>query len=342
MRIRIIHPCKGLYGGAEEVVVRLCEYFRKHGVAHEAILKDAPNAMLVDMQGTSVINRSNWLHVWLDAQLRCEDTVACLFNFPATLTIFPRRIRAVWYCNEPPELFTSIWRKPIEALNRWWVKYANMQVVVATPHDQQRFEHIYHYESALIAYGINFSFWSKLPRPPPTSTLRLLQVGTITQLKNQLFSLEVLSKLVDDLGIDAILTLVGAAPDKTYQRRLDKLAKAWNLEGRVTYSGQRNREEVRTLYSVHDVLLHPVLGQGGWLAPLEAACANLPTITVPDFQLSSELSYIARSPTEAAYLALEARGKDVSGELYEFIQKGLTWNRFGNELLSLLKLRGST
>jgi glycosyltransferase involved in cell wall biosynthesis len=342
MKLLIVHPCKRLYGGAEEVVVRFCDYLTKKKIDFSAVLHDAPWEMLRALDTVEYVNTLDYGIFWFETQMHSRvDCVIC-FNFPSTLAIAPRRILAVWYCNEPPELFTTTIRKPIEAFNRWWVKESGIATIVATEADAQRFEDLYSLTPLVVPYGVDYDFWSQALAKPVVrdSTIRLLQVGTVSPYKNQGFSLEVLRHALDTQGLDATLTLVGSTPDTEYLKDLQRYIAAWSLGGRVTFLGQKTREEVRELYATHHVLLHPVKGQGGWLVPFEATCTNLSVVVTPGFQMADYFHNVwAQAEEVSRSIEYLAHKTGLHDPLLHYIRDELTWDRFGDRMLKVIARR---
>jgi len=343
MNVLIVHPCKGFYGGAEEVVGQLYSYLESRGDNVTIVTKNAPLGDYT--QGKRLYNATSWRDFYRAVRSRGKgvNAIVC-FNFPATLATLGLRKKTVWYCNEPPELFTSALRKPLEAFNRWWVRRANMRCVVATPFDADRFERIYHVEPDIVPYGINYDFWStgkhEARRP---DRLRLLQVGTISPYKNQESSIKVLRELLD-ANIDASLTLVGKY-NEPYFKTLYFLIKELQLEYKVTFMGQRTQEEVRRLYQTHDILLHPVRSQGGWLAPFEALCTGLPVIATTDFPAKAYLYKIGMpvalpegvttvvKTVWQHYENFEKQSQDTAG----YVRDNLSWDLFGERMMNIFQ-----
>lgn len=348
MKVLIVHPCKGFYGGAEEVVVQLDKYLSNKGHECTTVLRDPPEKLPVASWGGSEHGVSSWLEFYeLTRVNRKWADVICCFNFPATLAPFPTRKPIVWYCNEPPELFTSWKRKPIEAFNRWWVRKSGMKVIVADEMQATRFQGIYGVEPMVIPYGIDYRFWSQGEREEHKGPIKLLQVGTITPYKNQLESLCILSELIAS-GIDATLTLAGSdIADTNYSKELiDSLRVMEDAQpgfwARVRWTGQITQEKVRDLYRDHDVLLHPVGKQGGWLVPFEAMCASLPVLTTTNFTAAilidmndlggvSEPGGMARRILSADYRGISTKAAS------EWVRDNLTWEKFGENMVKVFE-----
>jgi glycosyltransferase involved in cell wall biosynthesis len=342
MNVLIVHPCKGFYGGAEVVVSKLVEGLWKRDYKCRVVLKDAPSDWsLTDKRLRYVVNTHSWYDFAKEIRKSAEEAdVINVHNFPAsliagTLTHAP----IVWYCNEPPEMFTNIQRKPIELFHRHLVRSSRMRVAVADVLNADRFCTMYHVEPEVIPYGIDYDFWSKEASIfiGNLSKLRMLQVGTITPYKNQLKSLVTLSYLTH-LGVDASLTFIGSYPDKTYLLKLMSYRRIHNLEGRSTFVGQKTPEQVRDAFSSHDILLHPVKDQGGWLVPFEAMCAGLPVITHPLFTASSLIKDNNLGVVTADMGDIVARKKyrEIdTAKASKWVQDTLTWDKYTDAMIKL-------
>lgn len=342
VNILIVHPCKGFSGGAEEVVVRLSDYLRENGHETAIITRDAPEEW--DERDDVVHCGSSWgmrknvrkLIAW------GWPDVVNFHNFPATLTTFPKKVPTVWFCHEPPELFTSLSRKPIEALNRWWVRNAGMKCVVADGANAERFEGIYGISPSIVPYGVDYEFWSSGGPRYILPDVRILHVGTISPYKNQLASLGLLMELTSR-GIDARLTWVGEVGDKEYNQKLAGLLNTIfeYPESRITYYGHQSREELRDLFRGHSFLFHPVKGQGGWLAPFEAMCAGLPVIVGDEFTASDrvrdyDLGLVANGDP-ADLVENETYKRYGENSVGEWVRDNLGWDKFGERMASLFE-----
>lgn len=352
MNILIVHAGKGFYGGAEEVVTQLASYLFEQG--HYVIVVTRKVPIEFFKKG----NRSLQAYPsksWWDMRGAVQEfskrvDVINVHNFPATLAALPTKKPIVWMCNEPPELFTNWKRKPIEAFNRWWVRKSNMKVVVADEVQAEGFKRMYGVEPTVVPYGVDYEFWSQgLRKQRKEGPLRLLQIGTITPYKNQLESLCVLSELIA-LGKNATLTLAGSlTADPEYFKELSEYIKVVEDEfpdsrKRITFTGQITQEEIRGLYYTHDILLHPVKGQGGWLVPFEAMCAGLPVIVSPEFTGASlvkvaRLGIVTGNYTKAVKHVVEPLdGGTISWNgQKEWVKENLTWEKYGEGMLKVFE-----
>lgn len=348
MKILIVHCGKGIYGGAELVIVELANYLYKQEHEVTMVAKDVPKDFYGGIHPViPCYQPDTYLSLRGTVQtLLSEMDVVNVHNFPATLAPFPTKKPIVWMCNEPAELFTNWWRKPIEAFNRWWVKKSGMKVVVADDFNMRRFRNIYGVEPKIIPYGVDYAFWSKgVSFTKEPGVTRMLQVGTVTPYKNQLKSITMLAELLSE-GMDVTLTLAGGFTDMEYYNKLvnDYIPIANEeipgITDRIQFLGQISREEVRDLYQNHDLLFHPVEGQGGWLVPFEAMCADLPVIVEPEFSASSliqsnHLGIVSgnRGMIAAQAILNKEYEKLDTEKVKKWVKENLSWEKFGEGML---------
>lgn len=331
MNVLIVHPDKGFHGGAEEVIAQLIKYLEDR--SHEVLF----------------VHEKKPFGLWKDTQTLVDwADVINVHNFPATLATFPRRQKPiVWMCNEPPELFTNWKRKPIEAINRWWTRKSGMGVIVADEMNAFRFYGIYGISPATIPYGVDYKFWShKEAFYIRDQNFSILHVGNVSPYKNQLKSICQLGELLDK-GIDATLTLAGGIGDEAYYHQLisDYIPTCEEEQPgftqRVRFLGQVTQERIRDLYHQHDVLTHPVLGQGGWLVPFEAMCAGLPTITSLKFPAASliannELGVVTEDFISGVEKVRVDRDK-ITTHAKKWVRDNLTWEKFGERMVEVFE-----
>lgn len=300
------------------------------------------NAPKLPVDGNRIVNCKSWFGMWKTVQERLPNTdVVNVHNAPAPLMTLPKRVPTVYVCNEPMELFTNWKRKPIEALNRWWVKKSGMRVVVADSFNARRFKKMYGVIPTIVPYGVNYDFWSKGTRRKH-KTFRMLQVGTITPYKNQEASLKALKYLLDQ-GVDATLTCIGGG-DLKYLNYLVGKYESVIPANRWLWPAQNTQLEVRDAYYKHDVLLHPVKSQGGWLVPFEALCAGLPIIVSQEFTgrdviLENKLGMIASNLPEMVKYAHEnyEEASQMAQMQKQWVRDNLTWQKFGESMVKVMK-----
>jgi len=170
---------------------------------------------------------------------------------------------------------------------------------------------------------------------------QILQVGTVTPLKNQMATLRVLREL-KDWGIRAGVVFTGWI-DWQYKKELDRYIARHKLEDNTLFLEQVDRHILRSLYYTSNILLHPIKDQGGWLSPFEAICCKLPVVTSVEFTASDiimreKLGYVVNDPVDAI---LDIMAHPPSGEELErkrqWIKDNLSWDRYCKGVLRVFK-----
>jgi glycosyltransferase involved in cell wall biosynthesis len=101
--------------------------------------------------------------------------------------------------------------------------------------------------------------------------IALCEIGHLNDCKNQLFTLDVLSKLKQNY----VLYLVGVGEE--YKRLLDEKIKELDLENRVFFLGERH--DVYGLLQAFDIMIFPSKHEGLSVVCMEAQASGLPIIT---------------------------------------------------------------
>lgn len=333
MKILIVHPRVPIYGGAERVIVKFCEYLSKNSIVHAVAMPDVPKDMLADL------NRNGTPYFkGLTGFLANVNNFDIVFynNFPATLLSMVTNKPGVWLCNEPPELFTSKTRKFIEWGNRNLVRNRIQNVVVADKFNARRFFDIYNVVPKIIPYGIDYEFFSQVQHNPDKEYFTVMQVGTISRYKNQFATIEAVSdakKIIPNIR----LWLIGNVSELDYKNEIEQKIRDCGIAGCVEFEPHVTREHLRFLYSKADVLLHPVKEQGGWLSPFEAISAGCPVIvsrelTCSDMIDNNELGLVARDYVKALKLVYEYPSIR-NTHAKNWVKNNLTWDKFGESMV---------
>ncbi|MBN1913421.1 MAG: glycosyltransferase family 4 protein, partial [Candidatus Omnitrophica bacterium] len=311
MKILIIHPKFYIYGGAELVIVRLANYLSKNNIGCAILTTEMLPQVKEELINTEVITvkppeiRPRDLAEFIALRRKVKELsgrfdVLNPHNYPAQLSLIFSHKPNVWLCNEPTDiavgasvkgsLLIRIVRYFFIVLDRFTVKRFIRKAVVADESNRMRFKANYGFNPHIIPYGIDYDFFSQPQNDVEIKGLDikggfiLLQVGTITEFKNQLRSLEALKKLKDEIsGIRLVLAGWG---DGLYMKKLQNYIESNSLSNDVIITGHLNKYDLRKLYWRADLLLHPIKPQGGWLAPFEALCAERPVVVSPEMTAS--------------------------------------------------------
>jgi len=362
MKILLIHPDMSFYGGAELVIVRFVNFISKeHDVS--ILTKSVSKEIKKELKNIKIItpktkNKDNikirkFLENFIELRKIFEEIynnydVINVHNFPAEYVPFipkPLSENVVWYCNEPPmpiyfskSIFSKILRKIDRFIVRKYLKFS----AVADEFNAKRFEKIYGIRPEIIHYGIDYEFFSKGKKKKNRKDFVLIQVATLTPLKNQIRSIKVVENLKEKIpGIK--LFLVGWG-EENYTKFLKDYVKMKKLEDNVIFTGNVSREEVRKFYKMSDIALFPVKSQGSWLSPFEALSAGVfvivsNQITCKDIIKKYKLGIVTNN-FERAVLKVYENKEYFENEVERakfWIKKNLTWKNFSQKMISLFE-----
>ncbi|MFH1003586.1 MAG: glycosyltransferase family 4 protein [Chloroflexota bacterium] len=349
MRVLIVHPGVPIYGGAEMVIVQLVRYLKRMGIGHSYLTTGLPAGMREALGDTSILISRNRTGTRLNEMAALWRGVhACLgqydvlnaHNFPAHLALFPARQPAVWMCNEPPEMFSSLVRKPVEALGRFVARNYIRYTVVSDESNARAFEAIYHFRPEIIHYGVDYEFFAAGGGRRDREKFTILQVGTLTPYKNQMASLRAVAELADSIPNIRLVLAGWGQPD--YVASLKRYIAERGMEARVVLAGSLNREQVREWYQASDMLLHPIGPQGGWLTPFEALCAGVPVVVSREFNAAylvqrENLGVVTDDYRQAIWDIYQDRAKyaGVAARGKAWVREHLGWDEYCRRMVAL-------
>lgn len=344
MRVLIVNQPMDVYGGAAQVIVKLANYLSEHKIDNTLLTTRINPEIIKDLKHTPIILETN---LWFGVQKHKKFfDVINVHNIPSEFSSFLCNKPVVWMCNEP-ELYLINTRK-----SRLFLTIEKMIVnrfidvaVVADKFNANRFESIYHKKPRIVNYGVDYNFYSKRPN---NSKMRLglvdkfvvLQVGWIQKYKNQIESVKAIEMLKNKIP-NILLVLVGIA-DENYKAVIQRYIFTNGLEQYVKFAGNINNKKVREYYYACDVLLHPIMAQGGWLSPFEALCAKKPIVVSKEMTASKiiereRIGVVTNDYTKAIldiyknplrYHKIAERGN-------VFVRKKLNWNMFCSEMVKI-------
>lgn len=116
------------------------------------------------------------------------------------------------------------------------------------------------------------------PHPSPlTNHLRLLQVASLSPVKDQALLLEALAR-VRAASIPATLDLVGGEPDARYAAHLRRLADKLQVGEAVRWGGAVDHAGLTALYQRADLYVQSSRHEAQGMAVLEAGACGIPTV----------------------------------------------------------------
>lgn len=161
--------------------------------------------------------------------------------------------------------------KPVKlAAYAWVAKTSTVVVTVSTAHKRLLTDE-FHFPADKVRVIHN-----GLPPSPhtghakhPAQPRRLLAVGTLQEEKGYRYLLPILAKLVGEWT----LSVAGDGPQK---EELQALCQELKLEKKVRFLGRR--QDMESLYTEHDLLIHPSYFENFSLSILEAMAHGLPVL----------------------------------------------------------------
>lgn len=362
MNIVIVSPSVYVFGGAEVLMLRLMEFLKRdgHDVAFittnmiEEYRSELEKIEVRILAQPFIKHKSTFVNLYQEAKiinrLLAENRfdVINVHNFPANLLFAKQNAPIVWMCNEPTKVVLSAYlnmgisnyRYWVARMILWWDRMAVRRYIDATvvsdEYNQNRYETLYGTKARIINYGIDYPFFSAGTKSDENDGIfRIVQVGMITELKNQLESVRVLEKLKK--VIPNIRLIFAGYGEGEYYQALRKYVEDRGLHDNIEFLGHVNREKVRELYGKCDVMLHPVKEQGGWLSPFEAVSAQIPAVVSKELTASAiiaenDVGYV----TDDYASVIEALYRDGDKRLVEkseWVRENLSWDRFSSEML---------
>jgi glycosyltransferase involved in cell wall biosynthesis len=113
-----------------------------------------------------------------------------------------------------------------------------------------------------------------ISRLKATTGLRVLYVGRLIHMKGVHLALPAFKRLLEEFP-ESKFTLAGGGPQ---EQELRTLARDLDIEANVEWLGWVPRDQLRAIYSSHDVFLFPSLHDSSGNAVLEAMTAGVPVV----------------------------------------------------------------
>ncbi len=375
MKVLIIHPQMKFYGGAELLIVELCNWLSRKGIKNDILTLCKSSDIEKALKNTQLIVPKN--HIGISSKgfestagllkgifvlrksalkIAREYDVVNYHNYPATWTLWPVKKPSVWMLNEPPNL----WSRPdaglvLKTLNkarilldRLIVRASVDVICVADEFNKKRCLERYGRNSEIVYYGVNHEFFSRGNAGKAVKKWKLknrfvvIQSGVLSEQKNQLASLNAINNLKNKIP-NVLLVLAGKS-EGDYEKLLKDYAKKNGIERQVLFTGNLSREELRDLYKAGDVGLFPVGKQGGWLAPFEMLCSGKPIIASKELGASSiikkfNLGIITEDYSKAILGVYGNKGKckKQAEKASKFIKTNLGWDIFSDKMINAYK-----
>ncbi len=372
-RVLIVHTQMKFLGGAELLITELANWLTRKGIKNDILAlsksKEVENKLIdteiiipvhnIDLAPPGFKKIKDILKFIIIYQKKLRNIkknydVINFHNFPVTWTLWPKKKPCVWMLNEPPNL----WSKPqanfiLKLLNKFRnvldkkiIKSSVDVICVADEFNKQRAKNRYDRNSKIVYYGVDYEFFSKgkainaMKKFDLRKKFVVLQSGMITENKNQLRTIEAISKIKNKIP-DVLLVLAGKFTDEDYKKRINKYVKEHKLEKNILFAGNLERVDLRDLYKACNVGLFPIGKQGGWLAPFELLCSENPIIVSEDLGAASiikqhNLGIVTQNYEEALIKIYEKRKmyKKQAKNSSLYVKNNLGWYIFTDKMIN--------
>jgi glycosyltransferase involved in cell wall biosynthesis len=332
MKVLIVNPEFYVYGGAERLIIKLANYLTEHNIENAILTKRMIPKVRKELKDTRIIIANDLRQILLS--IMHEYDVINPHNHPAELASYPATKPQVWMCNEPPiEVFMG---KDFPEIQKEIVRESIDIAVVADEFNKKRFKELYGLDAVINPYGIDYDYFAEPPSDIQSVKYNLkerdfviLQVGMLTFTKNQLKSVQILKELKKEIPN---VKLILAGYDKLpYKQEVDSYILANDLDDNVIFTGEVNQEELRDLYYVSDLVIAPIMAQGGWLSTFEAIACNKPIIVSPEMTVSDiikkhKLGIVSKDFVKD--ILKESERTDYHTIDRKWIKENLTWDKF--------------
>lgn len=361
MNILVVSPAMTIYGGAEVLVVRLVNYLSKAGHNVSLLISNITPEIESELIDVRVINLEVKISSLFLTEIyalrrfmkknKHQYDIVNVHNFPAELAL-SGQTPCVWMCNEPPLIrlnpdvhgqysLKRFYKLLLIKYEQFYLRNKKFTTIVADQFNQVRFKTIYQQHAEIIPYGVDADFFATQPENLPERNddqFIIVQVGMIQELKNQLESLKVINVLKAE--IPNIYLVIAGHAIKDYKDKLDDYITKHSLEKYIKFTGHVNREDIRKLYYLSDVFLHPVKAQGGWLSPFEAMATGIPVVvskelTAADMIAENNLGFVTNDYVKTIKSIFHKTDKLMVNKKtrINWVQQNFTWDNFSENML---------
>lgn len=376
-KVLIVHNQMKYYGGAELLIVELCNWLTKMGIRNDILTLSKSKEVERDLINTEIIIPKNDLNIVPPGYKSIKDIFKGIYifrkkldeikdkydvinfhDYPVTWSLWPYKKPAVWFMNLPPNL----WSKPDAGLfykilnklriyvDKFIIKSSMDVITVAEIENKKRAMERYGRKAKFLSFGIDYDFFSGGNEKNVIDKFKLknkfvvIQSGMICEARNQLESIKAIKEIKDKIP-DILLILTGKE-DAEYLKNIEKYIKDNNLEKYVNIAGHlETRDELSNLFKAADLGIFPVGKQGGILAPFEVLSAGTPIIVSEDIETANmikkdNLGIVTKNYGEAIREVYnnKSKYKEIGVKGSHYIRDNMTWKEFSDKMLKAYKI----
>lgn len=351
MKVLIVNPSFWIYGGAEQVIVRLCNYLTEHNIDNTILTTKMIPEIKKELTETRLIECENFENmINMFHSISDDFDVINIHNEPCQLMIYPKYMNTVWSFNELPQKIQLGGILP--EMDIKIVQNFIRKVIVADEVNKEKFIKVYGEKPiSIIPYGIDYDFFQE----PVKTDMRnryniekddfvITQVGFIAPTKNQIESVKVLAEIKKKIP-NAKLILAGM-PLEEYKKDIEQEIMKSKLYADVIFTGKLSSEEIRDLLKITNIAIQPNKGQGSWLSVFEALSCGVPVLVSEEFTgkdliYMRECGKVCKNINEYVRIIKEIYDKefDMTGEGMdmdqEYIEQYLTWDNYCKKMVEV-------
>jgi glycosyltransferase involved in cell wall biosynthesis len=371
-KVLIVHNQMKYYGGGELLIVELCNWLTKMGIKNDILALSKSLEVENALINTEIIIPENNIDLNPPGYKNIKDILSAIkvfrkklneieknydvinfHDFPVTWALWPRKKPAVWFMNNPPNLYSKPdagnFYKILNKVRIWFDKFIIRNsidiITVAESLNQIRAKERYKMNAKLVDFGIDYDFFSGGNAKIAAEKFNLqnkfviVQSGVLCGVKNQFGSIRAIEKIKDK--IPNVLMVFTGKEDAEYKKKLEAYVRERKLEKFVLFLGfLKTRNELRDLYKAADVGLFPIKKQGGVLAPIEALCAGIPIIVSEEMETASMIKQnnlgIVTKEYDKEILKIyqdKEKYKKLAAEGTSFVKNNLSWKAFTEKMV---------
>ena len=347
MKVLIVQPSMGFYGGAERVIVNLANHLTDNHNPTTILTTQMDEDVRADLKDARLVFAKDFNDLREKIEKIYKDfDVINPHNYPAHLIMHGKPRPTVWMCNEPsPDYFATGDVIPADkAITNEFID----KIVVADAFNYNRVNDIYdRMADAVIPYGIEADFfengngkWIRAKNNLEGKYI-IVHTGFIHPQKNQMATVEALAKVKKTIP-EAVAIFAGMH-DRNYLMEVVGRATELGVEDDIIIMPFEDQEFIRDLYHTADVIVHPIHSQGGWLSVFDSICTGKPVIvssefTGADILTENDLAVVCPNETLHTELAncfkLKCGGKE---RKVAWIKENLNWQKFCENFEKVLK-----
>jgi glycosyltransferase involved in cell wall biosynthesis len=335
MRVLIVHPAFWLYGGAERVIVKLCNYLTEHNIDNTILTQQMIPEVKRELIETRIIEVGSLANManMLDAIAQDFDVIN-IHNEPCQL-LTTRRLNTIWSFNELPSIIQLGGELPEIEIQR--VKNFINRIIVADETNKIKVKTVYGKEGIIVPYGIDYDFFQEGNADKFREQYNLAkedfiisQVAFIAPTKNQLETVRIFAE-VRKSKPNAKLILAGPILED-YKKIVEEEIFKLELYGEVYFTGKITREEVRDLLKASSLTIQPNRGQGSWLSVFEAISSEVPVYVSEEFTGSDLVKQLDNgfvcSDTEDFVKKILDYSKKTFEKDKKWVRENLNWDNY--------------